>query len=76
MVNAGLGTLHTERVERMTPKGPVQGKPSVWLIKRKFCELEQGVAILKRLKITEYKSVTEGTPEVVHTSDSDENSSA
>ena len=79
VVDVGLGTLHTERVERMTPKGPVQGKASVRLIKRKFCELEpQGVAILKRLKITEeeYKSVTEGTPEVVHTSDSDENNSA
>lgn len=74
-----LGTLHTERVERMTPKGPEQGKPLVQLIKCKFCELEpQGVAILKRLKITEeeYKSVTEDTLEVVHTSDSDENNSA
>ena len=63
----------------MTPKGPVQGKQSVRLMKRKFCELEpQGIAILKRLKITEeeYKSVTEDntqlhTPEVVQTSDSD-----
>ena len=79
IVHVGLGTLHTERTERMTPKGPVQGKQSVRLMKRKFCELEpQGIAILKRLKITEeeYKSVTEDntqlhTPEVVQTSDSD-----
>ena len=78
VVDVGLGTLHTERIERMTPKAPVQGSTSVCLIKRKFCELEpQGVAILKRLKITEeYKSVKEGTPEVVHISDSDQNNIA
>ena len=46
--------LNTERSERMTPKGPVQGKQSVRLIKLKFFELEpRDIAILKRLKITE-----------------------
>ena len=40
VVDIGLGTLHTERVERITPKGPVQGRPSVRLIRHKFCELE------------------------------------
>ena len=36
------------------PKGPVQGKQSVRLIKLKFFELEpRDIAILKRLKITE-----------------------
>ena len=59
VVDLGLGTLQTERVERMTSKGPVSGKHSVRMLKRRFSELEpQPLAILKRLKVTEeeYKS--------------------
>ena len=59
VVDLGLGTLQTERVESMTSKGPVSGKHSVRMLKRRFSELEpQPLAILKRLKVTEeeYKS--------------------
>ena len=40
VVDLGLGTLQTERVERMTSKGPVSGKHSVRMLKRRFSELE------------------------------------
>ena len=54
MVDLGLGTLQTERVERMTSRGPVPGKHSVRMRKCRFSELKpQPLAILKRLKVTE-----------------------
>ena len=61
VVDLGLGTIQTVRAERMTSKGPVMGKQSIKLLKRKYSELEpQSLAILKRLKVTEdeYKSAT------------------
>ncbi len=64
VVDLGLGTLQTERKERMTPKGPVAGKQSIRMLKRKYSDLQPEThAILKRIKLTEqeYKSATSPT---------------
>ena len=53
----GLGTMHAERHERLTAKGPVLSKTSTKFRKRKFSELEPTAqAILKHLRVSQGRS--------------------
>ena len=55
----GLGTMLTERVQRMSVKGPILAKSSTKFQKRKFSELEPAAhSVLKHLKVSEEEFTT------------------